>query len=649
MLSQACARVLKAAALAADSAKLAPHLAGLALFSLSTLYVYQTVVGHLHQSWLTLGARNHLVLQLPHSLTCFGNNTLALILSLLIVDMLCGWTSSGNRNCLGFAAALASLLPGYSVMLVFPLGLAIMAWTISGRVRRPVLTLAVFGAFAAVAWVIFRAIGLFSYGGGGGRVMLSFDHGQFIQNILLGFFPATFALGIWLWNNRTRDVGSSLFPFLCVALACLAVPTVSMTKGSPTSPVDFSIKTASLYLVAVTPFFALASAWLVTRLRQHRGLGLAGVALVCAGLVNTGAYVLQHAFHRALTPDSPAPSIALDHYRALELVARQPSLLVLIDQFSIPNPVVDPAVMLGGKRVLVASGYEQVAFPPSATAKENKALWLAWQHSGFSDDALGRLLAERAESVDRRPPAPFGVVAGGRHVWPSGRVSFGRSSREWCLVRPRRLYKLLENPLVYSLSQSILLPGAGWMLRAPYERLFGQSRGLVLDIGCGPALSTPSPADGRVVGLDINPRYVKQYAGAAPGAVTGTTDRLGLVGSAAELPLGDGRFDESRCMGLFHHLRDDVVRSTVAEMCRVVKSSGRVIIIDNVWPLSAGRRPLAWATRRLDRGEWVRSEAQLKGLVESGTPARWTTHRITYTLTGLELLLMEGKIGDERQ
>jgi SAM-dependent methyltransferase len=203
---------------------------------------------------------------------------------------------------------------------------------------------------------------------------------------------------------------------------------------------------------------------------------------------------------------------------------------------------------------------------------------------------------------------------------------------------------LLENPLVYSLSQSILLPGARQMLAAPYRRLFGASRGTVLDVGCGPELSTPSPPEGVIVGLDINPRYVTQYRRASP-ASQGSSNRLGVTGSAAQLPFADGRFDESRSVGLFHHLPDQVVRQTVFEMCRVVRGSGRVIIVDNVWPRSALCRPLAWATRRLDRGQWVRSEADLKAVVASASPAvRWSIGRMTYTLTGLELLLMEGQV-----
>ena len=431
VLARTCGRVLGQMALAGNprSSRFAPHLAGLAMFALSTVYAYQTVVGRINRNWFTLGTRNHLVLQLPHSMTCFGNNTLALALCLLIIDRLVSWTSSGGLRHLAIAAVLTSLLPGYSIMLVFPLGLAIVIWAVSGRLRRPVLALAMFAAAAAIALVIFRAIGLFSYGGGSGRVVVSFDGGQFLQNVLLGFLPATLALGICLWNIRSLEKLEVLFPFACLALACVIVPTVSMTRGSPTSPVDFSIKTGSLYLVAMTPIFAVALTWLIPRWRQHLRVSVVGILLVCAGLMNSGTYVMQHAFRRILGRDGSAQSISWDHYRALELVAREPSRLILLDQLSIPNSVADPAVMLGGKRVLVASGYEEVAFPPSVVAQQNKALWLRWQSSGFGNEELGLLLARQADlliaavpirSASWRLIAVFGGVAVYRSIPRAG-------------------------------------------------------------------------------------------------------------------------------------------------------------------------------------------------------------------------------------
>jgi hypothetical protein len=433
VLARTCGRVLRKMELAVDPSpgRFAPHLAGLSMFALSTLYAYQTFVGRLNRSWFTLGTRNHLVLQLPHSVTCFGNNTLALVLSLLVIERLVSWTSTGARRNVGIAAALASLMPGYSIMLVFPLGLAIVIWAVSGRLRRPIFTLAMFATAAAIALVVFRAIGLFSYGGGGGRVMASFDGGQFLQNVLLGFFPATLAVGICLWNIRSRARLAILFPFVCLALACVIVPTVSMTRGSPTSRVDFSIKTGSLYLVAMTPVFAVALASIIPRWRQRLRLSLIGTIFLAAGLTNSGAYVMQHALRRSLGRDSAAPSISWDHYRALDLVARESSRLILLDQFSISNSVADPAVMLGGKRVLVATGYEEVAFPPSAMARKNKALWLGWQSSGFGDEELGLRLAQNADlliaaasvrSASWRLVTVFGDVAVYRSIPRAGRA-----------------------------------------------------------------------------------------------------------------------------------------------------------------------------------------------------------------------------------
>ena len=396
-LVRTCERALEATGTVVDKTWLAPTLAAVALFGLSTLYVYQVVVQVLHRSWFTLGTRNDLLLQLPHSVIFFGHNTLALVLCLLVFDLLRSWSSSGHRRYLNLAAALTSVLPGYGILLVFPVGLAIGAWSLSGQGRRPVLTLLTFGGFAVVALAIFRAIGLLSYGSGGGGIVVSFDHGQFVQNVALGFFPVTFALAICLWKVRDRVVVARLSPYLFLLAACLVVPTMLMTRGSPTARVDFSMKDASLYLVAATPVFAVAAAWLLAGRRRHRVLGVIGAAIVLAGLGNAAAYVFQHALHRVLGRGGTLQSIPLDHHRALELVAREPARLILLDELSVPSSVADPAVMVGGKRTLVASQYQESVFSTSAVARENKAVWLAWKGGGYADERLAARLADEAD------------------------------------------------------------------------------------------------------------------------------------------------------------------------------------------------------------------------------------------------------------
>jgi hypothetical protein len=428
-LARVCTRALDATSLPVDRARVASHLAGLALFALSTLYAYQAVASVLHRPWLTLGTRNNLLLQLPHSMTCFGNNTLALVFCLLTLELLTRWSAAGRRAELAFAALLTALLPGYGMTLVFPMCLAVAAWSISGRNRRPLLTLPTFGAFAAVLLAIFRVLGLLSYGSGGG-IAVSFDHGQFIQNVVLGFFPVTFAIGICLWRAREPGVLASFAPHVWALVGCVVTPTFLMTRGSPTSNVDLSMKVASLYLVAAVPFFAIAAAWLMTGWRRTRGLALVGAALTLAGLVNAGAYTFQHALRRVRNHGGVTQSIPLDHHLALELVARQPARLILIDELSIPSTIADPAVMVGGKRTLVASGYEEVVFAPSAAARENKAAWLEWQRGGHGDEALAVRLADGADlliaaSAVRSPSwsllASFGDIAVYRSIRrPSG-------------------------------------------------------------------------------------------------------------------------------------------------------------------------------------------------------------------------------------
>jgi len=146
------------------------------------------------------------------------------------------------------------------------------------------------------------------------------------------------------------------------------------------------------------------------------------------------------------------------------------------------------------------------------------------------------------------------------------------------------LYRLLEFPFVYNLSQWILAPGAGFFLKKHFYSLFSQSRGLILDVGCGPALNTLS-AQGTICGVDINFEYVKRYAN--------SPRQKGIVASAVAIPFRKDVFEESRCFGLLHHLSKEAASMTVREMVRCTRPQGRIVILDNVWPRRAFLRPLA--------------------------------------------------------
>ncbi len=74
------------------------------------------------------------------------------------------------------------------------------------------------------------------------------------------------------------------------------------------------------------------------------------------------------------------------------------------------------------------------------------------------------------------------------------------------------------------------------------------------------------------------------------------------------------------------------------QMLRVAGPQGHVVVIDAVMPRVALLRPLAWITRKLDRGRHMRTQAQLERLLK-GCGGEWKFQRETYALNGLECLV----------
>ena len=203
------------------------------------------------------------------------------------------------------------------------------------------------------------------------------------------------------------------------------------------------------------------------------------------------------------------------------------------------------------------------------------------------------------------------------------------------------IYKILEVPWIYRLSQLLLAPGMNRMIQPVFHEIFSKSKGLVLDAGCGPQLTTPFP-DGNLVGLDVNFKYVARYT---------ARYGYGCVSSITHIPFASNTFDEVRSYGVLHHLNDNEVCDSIKEMYRVIKSGGKVVIIDNVWPKDAIKRPIAWLLRRFDRGKWIRKEKELYHLCKSAVDSQWTKTRYTYSYTGLEgvalICLKQGSVGIE--
>lgn len=211
----------------------------------------------------------------------------------------------------------------------------------------------------------------------------------------------------------------------------------------------------------------------------------------------------------------------------------------------------------------------------------------------------------------------------------------------------RKIFGILEIPFVYDLSQTLLAPGATKLLNRLFKKVFQRTAGLVLDVGCGPKLKTPRP-EGLLVGVDINPSYIRKYTGGFLDEDPDTVLRpppgrncLGFVASADTLPFPDGVFEEARSSAFFHHVDDSRTARVLGEMRRCLRPGGRIVVWDAALPQRPWARPLAWLTFRMDRGRYMRTQEQLLRVFQEGCPGEWRWERHTYTYTGMELLFLQ--------
>ncbi|HEX8993247.1 MAG TPA: methyltransferase domain-containing protein [Anaerolineales bacterium] len=108
----------------------------------------------------------------------------------------------------------------------------------------------------------------------------------------------------------------------------------------------------------------------------------------------------------------------------------------------------------------------------------------------------------------------------------------------------------------------------------------------VLDVACGTGSLTLTAATyagsaGKVFGIDASPEMIevakKKAAHSTPSAVF-------QLGVAEQLDFPDATFDVVISRLAVHHLPDDLKRRAFAEMLRVLKHGGRVLIADFVQP-----------------------------------------------------------------
>jgi SAM-dependent methyltransferase len=163
------------------------------------------------------------------------------------------------------------------------------------------------------------------------------------------------------------------------------------------------------------------------------------------------------------------------------------------------------------------------------------------------------------------------------------------------------------------------------------------ARDNVLDVACGPGLVVAAFA--RVVrhatGVDVTPAMLARARAVA--REQGTANVAWVAGDVAALPWADGTFDVVTSRFAFHHLEDP--RGVLAEMARVCRPGGRVVVMDLLASADATKAAAMNRMEKLRDPSHVRAlaEAELEALFPAvGLPApRRTSWRLEAEVEGV--------------
>ena len=142
---------------------------------------------------------------------------------------------------------------------------------------------------------------------------------------------------------------------------------------------------------------------------------------------------------------------------------------------------------------------------------------------------------------------------------------------------------LLHRPRVYDwLVRLILLGGEGRFRRRILDLAEVRPGDAVLDVGCGTGTLLVMAAErvgpgGRLAGVEPSPEMLARARDRAESRQQAVDLR---VAPANALPFEDGSFDVVFCTLVLHHVPEEARAESLAEMRRVLRPGGRLVVAD---------------------------------------------------------------------
>lgn len=171
------------------------------------------------------------------------------------------------------------------------------------------------------------------------------------------------------------------------------------------------------------------------------------------------------------------------------------------------------------------------------------------------------------------------------------------------------LYKALENPAIYDITQKLLGGDRAYkkLREAIAAHIKDISYNKVLDLGCGTGLFTDC-FKGDYTGIDINEEYIKKARAYKKGTFR--------TGDATALQFEDETFDLVFTLGVLHHLDAGSREKMLKEMRRVCKTGGHILIVDGLVP-SNRLNIIGYVLAKLDRGPFKTRDEKFKEMIHS--------------------------------